>query len=80
MIKPAREVIFGVCDKTGNCDSYFGFFKNEEDAKKEVEIQANRLKEDLGFMDIIVKEDRAIIPQEGGVEQIMVIIHPFVLR
>ena len=80
MIKPAREVIFGVCDKTGNCDSYFGFFKNEEDAKKEVKIQADRLKEDLGFMDIIVKEDRAIIPQEGRVEQIVVIIHPFVLR
>jgi hypothetical protein len=80
MIKPAREVIFGVCDKTGNCDSYFGFFKNEEDAKKEIKIQADRMKEDLGFMDIIVKEDRAIIPQEGRVEQIVVIIHPFVLR
>ena len=80
MIKPAREVIFGVCDKTGNCDSYFGFFKNEEDAKKEVKIQADRLKEDLGLMDIIVKEDRAVIPQEGRVEQIVVIIHPFVLR
>jgi hypothetical protein len=38
------------------------------------------MKEDLGFMDIIVKEDRAIIPQEGRVEQIVVIIHPFVLR
>jgi hypothetical protein len=80
MIQPAREIIFGVCDKTGSCDSYFGFFKNEEDAKKEVKIQADRLKEDLGFMDIIVKEDRAIIPQEGRVEQIVVIIHPFVLR
>ena len=80
MIQPAREIIFGVCDKTGSCDSYFGFFKNEEDAKKEVKIQADSLKEDLGFMDIIVKEDIAIIPQEGRVEQIVVIIHPFVLR
>jgi len=80
MIQPAREIIFGVCDKTGSCDSYFGFFKNEEDAKKEVKIQADRLKEDLGLMDIIVKEDRAVIPQEGRVEQIVVIIHPFVLR
>ena len=70
MIQPAREIIFGVCDKTGSCDSYFGFFKREEDAKKEVKIQADRLKEDLGLMDIIVKEDRAVIPQEG----------PFVLR
>lgn len=80
MIQPARDLIFGVCDKTGNCDSYFGFFKNEEDAKKEVKIQADRLKEDLGLMDIIVKEDRAVIPQEDRVEQIVVIIHPFVLR
>ena len=80
MIKPARDIIFGVCDKTGSCDSYFGFFKTEEDAKKEVKIQADRLKEDLGLMDIIVKEDRAVIPQAGRVEKIVVIIHPFVLR
>ena len=80
MIQPAREIIFGVCDKTGSCDSYFGFFKREEDAKKELKIQADRLKEDLGLMDLIVKEDRAVIPQEGRVEQIVVIIHPFVLR
>ena len=79
-MKPARDIIFGVCDKTGSCDSYFGFFKNEEDAKKEVKIQADRLKEDLGLMDIILKEDRAVIPQEDRVEQIVVIIHPFVLR
>ncbi len=32
-------IIFGVCDKTGTCDSYFGFFKNEDDAKKELKIQ-----------------------------------------
>ena len=79
MIKPAREIIYGVCDKTGNCDSYFGFFKNEEDAKKEVEIQANRLKEDLGMMDIEVKGDRAVIVN-GRVEKIVVIIHSYVLR
>jgi hypothetical protein len=79
MIKPAREVIFGVCDKTGNCDSYFGFFKNEEDAKKEVEIQANRLKEDLGMMDIEVKEDRAVT-SDGRKETIAIIVHAFVLR
>ena len=80
MIQQAREIIFGVCDKTGSCDSYFGFFKQEEDAKKEVKIQADRLKEDLGLMDLIVKEDRAVIPREGRVEEIVVIIHPFVLR
>ena len=80
MIKPAREIIYGVCDKTGDCDSYFGFFKNEEDAKKEVEIQANRLKEDLGMMDIEIKGDRAVIMKSDRVEELVVIIHAFVLR
>jgi hypothetical protein len=31
-------------------------------------------------MDILVKEDRAVIPKEGRLEEIVVIIHPFVLR
>jgi hypothetical protein len=79
MIPPAREIIYGVCDKTGNCDSYFGFFKNEEDAKKEVTVQSNRLKEDLGMMDIEVKGDRAVT-SDGRKETIVIIIHPFVLR
>jgi len=80
MIKPAREIIFGVCDKTGDCDSYFGFFKNEEDAKKEVKIQAERLKNELGMMEIEVKDDRAVIMKSDRVEELVVIIHAFVLR
>ena len=79
MIQP-REVIYGVCDKTGNCDSYFGFFKSYEDAQKEVKIQANRLKEDLGLMDIIVKEDRAVTMKTYRLEELVIIIHNFVLR
>ena len=31
----AREIIFGVYDKFGECGSYTGYFKHEEDAKKE---------------------------------------------
>jgi hypothetical protein len=69
-----------VCDKTGKCDSYFGFFKNEDDAKKEIKIQANRLKEDLGYMDIVVKEDRAVILKTDRVEELLIVIHNFVLR
>jgi hypothetical protein len=80
MIKPVREIIFGVCDKTGDCDSYFGFFKNEEDAKKEVKIQAERLKNELGMMEIEVKDDRAVIMKSDRVEELVVIIHAFVLR
>jgi hypothetical protein len=80
MIQPAKDIVYGVCDKTGNCDSYFGFFKHEEDAKKEVKIQANRLKEDLGYMDIVVKEDRAVIMKTERLEELLIIIHSFVLR
>jgi hypothetical protein len=79
MIQPAREIIYGVCDKTGNCDSYFGFFKNIDDAKKEVEIQANRLKEDLGLMDIVVKDDRAVLLKDR-IETLVIVIHSYVLR
>jgi len=80
MIQPAREVIFGVCDKTGKCDSYFGFFKNYEDAQKEVKIQADRLKEDLGLMDIQVKDNRAFIMKENRIEELVIIIQNYVLR
>jgi len=64
-----------VCDKTGSCDSYFGFFKTKEDAEHEVEVQAKRLKEDLGMMDIDIKTDRATF---NG--KLVVVIHSYVLR
>jgi hypothetical protein len=80
MIQPAREVIFGVCDKTGKCDSYFGFFKQEEDAKKELKIQSERMKNELGMMDLIIKDDRAVIMKGERVEEIVLIIHSYVVR
>ena len=70
-----REVIYGVCDKMGSCDSYFGFFKTEKDAEHEVEVQANRLKEDLGMMDINIQTDRALF--DG---KLVIVIHRHVLR
>ena len=70
-----REIIYGVCDKTGSCDSYFGFFKTKEDAEHEVEVQAKRLKEDLGMMDIDIWTDRALL--EG---KLVVVIHQYALR
>lgn len=79
-MKPAKEIIYGVCDKTGKCDSYFGFFKFYDDAKKEVKIQSDRLKEDLGLMDLEVKEDRSVRVLDNRKEEIVIIIHPFVLR
>jgi hypothetical protein len=70
-----REIIYGVCDKTGSCDTYFGFFKTKEDAELEVQVQANRLKEDLGWMNIEIKNDRAIV--EG---KLVIVIHQYGLR
>ena len=79
MIQP-REIIYGVCDKTGKCDSYFGFFKNYEDAQKEIKVQSDRLKEDLGLMDIVVKKDRSVIMRTDRVEELVIVIHEYVLR
>ena len=70
-----REMIYGVCDKKGSSDSYFGFFKNEKDAEHEVGIQSNRLKEDLGMMDIDIQTDRALF---NG--KLVIVIHRYVLR
>ena len=70
-----REIIYGVCDKTGSCDSYFGFFKTKEDAEHEVSVQAKRLKEDLGMMDINIQPDRALFNGKA-----VVVIHSYVLR
>lgn len=70
-----REMIYGVCDKTGKCDSYFGFFKNEKEAEHEVGVQASRLKEDLGMMEIEIKKDRALFNNK-----LVIVIHRYVLR
>jgi hypothetical protein len=70
-----REIIYGVCDKTGDCDSYFGFFENIEDAEHEVEIQSNRLKEDFGMTHIDIQKDRSIVNGE-----LIIVIHSYVLR
>lgn len=80
MIQPARDIIYGVCDKTGKCDSYFGFFKQEEDAKKELKIQSERMKNELGMMDLIIKDDRAVIMKSERVEELVLIVHSYVVR
>ena len=70
-----REIIYGVCDKTGSCDSYFGFFKTKEDAEHEVQVQAGRLKEDFGMFHIDIQKDRALVSGK-----IVIVVHQFVLR
>jgi hypothetical protein len=70
-----KEIIYGVCDKTGSCDSYFGFFKKEKDAIKELHVQSSRMKEDLGMIDIIIENNQAIQKNKK-----VIVIHSFVLR
>lgn len=80
MKNAAKEIIYGVCDKTNKNDSYFGFFKNLEDAQKEILIQGNRLKEDLGIMDITIKNDRAFKPVNEREEELLIVMHKYALR
>jgi hypothetical protein len=40
-----------------------------------VQVQANRLKEDLGWLDIQIQSDRALLNGKS-----MVVIHSYVLR
>ena len=70
-----REIIYGVCDKTGTCDSYFGVFKKEKDAIKELHVQSSRMKEELGMIDIIIENNQAIQKNKK-----VIVIHSFVLR
>ena len=70
-----REIIYGVCDKTGSCDSYFGFFKHKEDAEKEVWIQSVRIKNELGIKNIDIQKDRSLV---NG--KLIVVIHSYILR
>ena len=73
------EIIYGLCDKTGTCDSYFGFFKKINDAKKELQTQASRLKEDLGMMEIEIKDNKAIIITNEK-EKTVIQIQKFMLK
>jgi hypothetical protein len=74
-----REIIFGVYEKGNNCDSYTGYFKFEDSAKKELKSQMNRLKEELGVENLELKDDR-VVKVDGRTEEIYFIIHPIVLR
>jgi hypothetical protein len=72
-----REIIYGVFDKTTSCGSYTGFFRNEEDAQKELKHQMNRYKEEYGILDLELKKDRVV---NDKLKEIYFIIHPIVLR
>jgi len=74
-----RQVIFGVYEKMDKCDQYVGFFRFEDGAKKELKSQMNRLKEELGVENLILKQER-VVKVDGREEEIFFIIHPIMLR
>jgi hypothetical protein len=74
-----REIIYGVFDKTFGTGIYMGFFKNEDDAKQELQIQMKRLELEHGTKNLIYKDDRVVI-EENDLEHIIFIIHPYILR
>ena len=74
-----REIIYGVVDKTGKCDSYVGFFKTEEGALKELEKQSQYLSFDYGIKNLKTVGDK-VVKQENGVDTTQFVIHRYVLR
>jgi hypothetical protein len=74
-----RQVIFGVFDKMDKCGVYTGFFKHEDDAKKELKSQMSYANQELGLTELVLKNDR-VVKMEDNVEIIYYIIHPIMLR
>ena len=74
-----REIIYGVVDKTGTCDSYVGFFKKEEDALKELESQVKYMAFDYGIKDLKI-ENQKVVKNEKGKDVILYAVHAYVLR
>jgi hypothetical protein len=74
-----KEIIYGVVDKTGTCDSYIGFFKKEEDALKELETQIKYMAFDYGVKDLKIVGDK-VIKFEISKEIVLYAVHRYVLR
>lgn len=77
-----NDLIYGVYDKTrgtGGCDDYFGYFRNELNAKNEMKIQFEYLKQKNPKEDIKIKKDR-VVRLKDQKEEILIIIHPILLR
>ena len=72
-----REIIYGVVDKTNTCDSYIGFFKNEEDAIKELHNQIKAVRYEYGITNLNVVGDKVI---ESETNKVKFVIHRYVLR
>ena len=77
-----NDLIYGVYDRTrgiGGCDDYFGYFKKEKDAKNEMKIQFEHLKSKNPKETLKSYKDRVVRVKEKT-EEILIIIHPILLR
>jgi hypothetical protein len=59
--------------------AYTGFFKHEDDSKKELKSQMSYAHQELGLTELVLKDDR-VVKVEGKIETIYYIIHPIMLR
>ena len=76
------NMIFGVYDKTrgvGGCDDYFGYFKKESDARKEMKDQFEHLKTKNTKETLKLHKDR-VVKVKDKTEEILIIIHPILVR
>jgi len=77
-----KDIVYGVYDKTrgvGGCNDYFGYFKKEHDAKNELKIQYEHIKRKRPDDKITLKDDRVMVAK-GEKEEILIIIHPILVR
>ena len=61
MDQKAEIYIYGICDKTGPCETYSKFFSELKDAKDELKKYVNSLKEDLGMFNIKIQNDKGML-------------------
>ena len=77
-----NDLIYGVYDKTrgvGGCDDYFGYFKKQKDAREEMKVQFEHLKNKNPKEILKLYKDRVVKVKEKT-EDILIIIHPILVR
>jgi hypothetical protein len=77
-----NDLIYGVYDRTrgvGGCDDYFGYFKKESDARKEMKDQFEHLKTKNPKETLKLHKDR-VVKVKDKTEEILIIIHPILVR
>jgi hypothetical protein len=77
-----NDLIYGVYDKTrgvGGCDDYFGYFKKESDARKEMKDQFEHLKTKNPKETLKLHKNR-VVKVKDKTEEILIIIHPILVR